>query len=622
MLFVVLLLAVSLIGMLPPLVRRWSDRGLHNFVAASAGIFLGTVFLHLLPELAGGDVHGHAHAHAHEALDSSMPWAAALVGFLGLFLIEKVWLRGNPSAKDGHALVWVSTYVGLSVHAFTAGLGLAALLEHPELSVAIVAILWHKLTESFSLSAVMRLAGAPAKRHFAMLGLFACVTPAGLLLGAQLAGLDAHANAALTGLAAGTFLYVAVCDLLPEVFHHHDRRTPRVIALIAGVVASGLAPEFESFAAMRDYAVHFGDVALATYLSMAPYLLFGFAAAGLVQVYMQPATLQRWLKGEGLKPIATASILGAPLPLCSCSVIPVASGLRKAGAGKGPTSAFLIATPETGVDSVSVTFALFDPVMAIVRPAASVLSALVTGTAVGLFAQSAKDDEPQAGLDAAVANPCCSKAADDAAKHADHAEHAAHEHHAAPPSRLRRATRFAFVDMVDDLAGALTVGILLSALIAAWVPSDWFESPLFSGSAAIFVMLLVGVPIYVCAAASTPIAATLLLKGLSPGAVLVFLLAGPATNLATLTVMGKSLGKRALAVHLGVLMLVTLALGFATDALYTNFGFASFARLGEAHDHVGWLSYASAIALALCFIASFKRRLMQRFDAAEPAHSH
>ncbi|MCA8980988.1 MAG: ZIP family metal transporter, partial [Planctomycetes bacterium] len=407
LLFIALLFAASLIGMLPPLVRRWSDRGLHNFVAASAGIFLGTVFLHLLPELAGGDSHGHAHVHA--SVDSSMPWAAALVGFLGLFLIEKVWMRGKPGA-DGHTLVWVSTYVGLSVHAFTAGLGLAALLEHPELSVAVVAILWHKLTECFSLSSVMRLAGAPAKRHFAMLGLFACITPAGLLIGAQLAGIDAHANAALTGLAAGTFLYVAVCDLLPEVFHHFDRRTPRVIALVAGVVASALAPEFESFDALIASCRHFGDEALATFLAMAPYLLLGFAVAGLVQVFLEPAALQRWLKGEGAKPIATASVLGAPLPLCSCSVIPVASGLRKAGAGKGPTSAFLIATPETGVDSVSVTWALFDPVMAVVRPVASVLSALVTGLAVGLFAKSANDDEPNAGLDAAVANPCCSNA--------------------------------------------------------------------------------------------------------------------------------------------------------------------------------------------------------------------
>lgn len=617
LLFLALLFAVSFVGMLPPLVRRWSDRGLHNFVAASAGIFLGTVFLHLLPELAGGDAHGHGHAHA--AVDSSMPWAAALVGFLGLFLIEKVWMRDKPGA-DGHTLVWVSTYVGLSVHAFTAGLGLAALLEHPELSVAVVAILWHKLTECFSLSSVMRLAGAPAKRHLAMLGLFACITPAGLVLGAQLAGLDEHANAALTGLAAGTFLYVAVCDLLPEVFHHTDRRMPRVIALVIGVIASGLAPQFESFEALQTSIAHFGEEALATFLAMAPYLLLGFAIAGLVQVFVDPARLQRLFKGEGVKPVATASVLGAPLPLCSCSVIPVASGLRKAGAGKGPTSAFLIATPETGVDSVSVTYALFDPVMAVVRPVASVLSALVTGLAVGVFAKSSKDDEPNAGLDETVANPCCSKGDDANATNASSAGTSD-----ATQPRLRRAARFAFVDMVDDLAGALIVGILLSALIAAWVPADWFDSPLLAGSRAIFVMLLVGVPIYVCAAASTPIAATLLLKGLSPGAVLVFLLAGPATNLATLTVMGKSLGKRALAVHLGVLMLVTLVLGFATDALYGGFGFASFAKLGDGHgDHASWLSWACAIVLLSLFAGTLWRKLTARGGAAieQPAHSH
>ena len=607
-----LLLAASLVGMLPPLVRRWSDRGLHNFVAASAGIFLGTVFLHLLPELAGAG--GDGHGHAHTAVESSAPWAAALASFLGLFLIEKVWLRGTKLGSDGHALVWISTYVGLSVHAFTAGLGLAALLQHPELSVAVVAILWHKLTESFSLSSVMRLAGAPAKRHLLMLLLFALITPLGLVVGAQLAAFDAMSGAILTGLAAGSFLYVAVCDLLPEVFHHLDRRTPRVIALIVGVLASGFAPQIESVEALQAAGAAFGHEALATFLAMSPYLLLGFAVAGLVQVFLEPAGLQRWLRGEGVRPIATAAVLGAPLPLCSCSVIPVASSLRRAGAGKGPTSAFLIATPETGVDSVSVTYALFDPLMAILRPVAAVLSGLVTGLAVGRFARSARDDEPRAGLEGEQAAGCCATGDGESAGEIVVGE----------GSALRRAVRFAFVDMVDDLAGALLFGILLSALIAAWIPADWFESPLLAGPAGIFVMLLIGVPIYVCAAASTPIAATLLLRGLSPGAVLVFLLAGPATNLATMTVMAKSLGKRALAVHLGVLMLVTLVMGFAANALYAGLGRVAFARLGEGHEeHVGVVAWGSAAVLVVLFAGSFVRRGMKaRAGAPGVGHSH
>ncbi len=623
LLFLALLFAASVLGMLPPLVRRWSDKGLHLFVAASAGIFLGSVFLHLLPELAGGGGDHAHHGHAHAAVDSPAPWAAALVGFLGLFLIEKVWLRGRQKAPDAHTIVWVSTYVGLSVHAFTAGLGLAALLEHPEMTAAVVAILWHKLTECFSLSSVMRLAGAPKGRQLAMLAFFACITPLGLVLGAQLAELDATANAALTGLAAGTFLYVAVCDLLPEVFHDLDRRTPRVLALVAGVVASGLAPQVESFEELGAAFAAFGHEAWATFLAMAPFLLLGFLVAGVVQVFLKPESLRKWLAGEGMKPVATASVLGAPLPLCSCSVIPVASGLRKAGAGKGPTSAFLIATPETGVDSVSVTAALFDPTMVVVRPAASVLSAIVTGGAVAAFTRSGKDDEPRAGLDEAVADPCCGSGGGPRTSEAGAAAGVSVE-----PStpRWRRALRFACVDLVDDLAGALLLGILLSAWIAAWIPTDWFESPLLAGPAAMFVMLAVGVPIYVCAAASTPIAATLLLKGLSPGAVLVFLLAGPATNLATLTVMAKSLGKRALAVHLGVLMAVTLAFGWATDALYGALGLRSFARLGEEHaDHAGWFAVACAAVLGALFVGSAWRRFVAGGGAGVAtgaAHSH
>ena len=156
-----LLSAASVLGALLPLYRRWSERGLHVFVALAAGVFLGTIFLHLLPHMAGVLDHEHA-AHAEEAVESGLgPWIAALCGLLVLFAIEKVWLptlSESPSANP-HTLLWSATYLGLALHAITAGFALSAVLDQPDGSTQLlVSLTIHKATETFSLATVMRLA--------------------------------------------------------------------------------------------------------------------------------------------------------------------------------------------------------------------------------------------------------------------------------------------------------------------------------------------------------------------------------------------------------------------------------------------------------------------------------
>ncbi|MDP6762491.1 MAG: SO_0444 family Cu/Zn efflux transporter [Planctomycetota bacterium] len=584
------LFAASLGGALLPLARRWSDSGLHLFAAVSAGIFLGTVFLHLQPELAE---HGGDHASA--------PWLAALGGFLGLFLLEKVWLRGSGAdlEADGHTVLWLSLLVGLSVHAFAAGVALSALLGAPAgAGVLLLPILWHKMTESFSLATVMKLAGVGNGRGLAVQLLFAAVTPAGLLLGAGIAG-GATSQPVLLGFASGTFLYVAVCDLLPEVFHDLDRPRDRVLGLLAGVVAVAALPHHAD--GDGAFVGTFLSSSLDVFIAMAPYLLGGFFVAGLISQLLSPAWLARHLSGNDLSSVGIASVVGAPLPLCSCSVIPVAVALRRSGASKGSTSAFLISTPETGIDSVSVTWALLDPLMTLVRPLAAVGSALFTGMTVSLFANSRHDDVPRAGLeDEGGGGSCCKKAAALTAPVA--------ERPPADGNLLVRALRYAFVDMLDDLAGALVAGILLSGLMAAVIPDAWFDGAFFSGASGLFVMLLIGVPIYVCAAASTPLAAAMVLKGLSPGAAIVFLLAGPATNMATLTVMARTLGARVVAVHIAALAGVTLTMGLAVDWLYRTLGRELVARAGEHHAaHGGILGPACAVVFGLLLATAFWR---------------
>jgi len=605
----------TLIGALPPVMRRWGDRGLHLFIALSAGVFLGTVFLHILPEIAalsGGG--GHAgHDHGGEAGAEGLgAWAAALGGFLALFLLEKVWLRGYElrNAQDPHRLVWVSTYIALALHAFAGGLGLAAIDNK---WLVLLPILWHKLTESFSLTTVLKLSGVPSARSWLLIALFALATPVGYLAGDSFLRLGPEVESILIGLAGGTFIYVAACDLLPEVFHHVDQPGPRVFALLIGILAAGLFPHHATMEFGSGFFVELLVASWDVFLEMAPYLIFGFLIAGFLSQWLDADKLSRWVARDDLRSVGIASIVGAPLPLCSCSVVPVAASLRKAGAGKGATSAFLVATPETGVDSISVTYGLLDPVMTVIRPIASVLSAILTGMGVNAFVKSGRDDEPNAGRDLEPPKDCCGDEEGDASADAAPRE-----------GVLRRALRYGFVDMLDDLGGALLIGVLLSGLIAVLIPDSLFDSEWIQGSGGLLLMLLIGVPIYVCAASSTPIAATLILKGLSPGAALVFLLAGPATNLATLSVMTKYLGKRVVVLHVAVLALVTLGFGFATDALYDALELEATARVAHEHEGLGWfVRLGSALVLLALLLGTFWRQFLRADEGAScDDHAH
>jgi len=617
------LFAITFVGALPPMHRGWSPRGLHQLVSVAAGIFLGSVFLHLLPEIAGV---GHAHqAPGAEALEASrLPWFSLLAGFLLLFVVERVWLHGRQERRakvDAHAVLLSATFVGLALHSAAMGLGLGAFFAEGGWRWPLfLSLLTHKAAEAFSLAAVMSLAGLGRRRTGAFLAIFATITPLGLVFADAFPFARGSFGMLVSGFAAGTFLYVAVCDLLPEVFHDTDRSWTKLgwVLLGIGITAVSLPGAEGAPAFVRDVLA--GSVA--TFRDMAFYLIMGFAIAGVLSLVLRPETLTRHLAGDDARSVAKASVIGAPLPLCSCSVVPVALSLRRAGASKGATSAFLISTPETGVDSVSVTWALLDPLMTIVRPIAAILSGIATGLSVNFFVRrSGERDGPAP----EPVGPDAPGAAEPAAAGACCAAEAPRPPARVPERGVRRALRFAFVDMLDDLTGALLAGVLLSGVLAAAVPESFFEQPVMQGFGGMLLMLLLGIPIYVCAAASTPIAATLILKGLSPGAGLVFLLAGPATNLASLFALSKILGRRALAVHLVALALVTLALGFAVDALYPWLGIVPSAASGHEHGLVpGWLSRAAAIVLAVLMVVSLLRTRLgvqwgRRTAAAPPA---
>jgi len=307
----------------------------------------------------------------------------------------------------------------------------------------------------------------------------------------------------------------------------------------------------------------FIDHFIALFVESAPWLLMGFTIAGIMKVFIPSELLAKHLGEPGLMATVKAALLGAPLPLCSCGVIPAALGLRRSGASKAATTSFLISTPETGVDSVTVSYAMLGPFMAVIRPVAAISTAITAGLLVG------KDtDEPMS--TAPIKNCCAVNPPRDSNRQES------------LPSRLKASFQFTFVDLIRDISLWLLIGLGMAALVKAYIPTE-FLAQWGDGFMAFVVMALIGVPMYICALASTPIAAGLLFAGVSPGATLVFMLVGPATNIATIGLVKRELGTRALAAYLSSVVGVGFAFGYLTNYLAAYWNIDFFAQTQESH---------------------------------------
>jgi uncharacterized membrane protein YraQ (UPF0718 family)/copper chaperone CopZ len=312
---------------------------------------------------------------------------------------------------------------------------------------------------------------------------------------------------------------------------------------------------------------------------MAPWLLLGFLVAGLLSVYISARWLERHLGGRGMGPVFKASLFGVPLPLCSCGVIPVAASLRRHGASPAATTAFLISTPQTGVDSIAVTGALLGPVFAVFRP----VIALVTGVFGGGAVQLAEGKQPT------VTDP--------GSGHGP----------AADGNRLQAALRYGFETLPRDIGQALLVGLVLAAVIAVLIPAGSLERFLGGGVVPILVMMTVGVPLYVCATGSVPLAAGFIHAGVSPGAALAFLIAGPATNAATVTTLLRVLGRRTTVIYLATVALSAFLGGWLLDTAFGSLDLRlPTLHTGHHHDHVGWLDHLWAGLLVLVMAWAYR----------------
>lgn len=335
-------------------------------------------------------------------------------------------------------------------------------------------------------------------------------------------------------------------------------------------------------------------------LESAPFMIIGLTLGGLLKMFLSTDYVAHHLGRGRFSSVLKAALFGIPLPLCSCGVLPAAAALKRQGANNGAITAFMISTPESGVDSIAISYALLDPIMTVARPLAAFLSALVAGVLENYF----HPPRPQLVMFSTIACPvdnCC----DGRNCHPD-----LHRHHHGIMERILAGLRYAAFDIWGDLAGWFLGGVLLAGLITVLVPESVMTSYLGGGLTAMLLMLLFSVPLYICASSSTPIAAALIMKGVSPGTALVFLLTGPATNVASLTVLTGLLGKRATALYLASIVVVSVLSGLALDWLYWSLGIKAQAVVGQAAEFMPvWLELGAVAVLLAFSVRPLTRRL-------------
>lgn len=326
----------------------------------------------------------------------------------------------------------------------------------------------------------------------------------------------------------------------------------------------------------------------------APWVLFGFSIASLLKAFLPAQLVASQFGGKGLGSIIKAALFGIPLPLCSCGVVPAAISLRRQGASRGATTAFLISTPETGVDSIAISWALLDPLMTVFRPVAALFTAIIAG-----FIESRTIDNTLALPEEKprVVGACCPSCAEKAHHEADPEE----EEKKSAWVRLKEGFGYSFGELFSDIGRWLLGGILIAGVIAFAVPDDVLSGTVFGrGIIPMLIMLVVGLPLYVCATSSTPIAAALVMKGLSPGAALVFLLSGPASNAGTIMVVAKFLGRKSAFIYVVTIAVVSLIMGGILDYIYFSLGMTLIPAIAISRSpEFGWFNYLCTLVLLL-----------------------
>lgn len=334
------------------------------------------------------------------------------------------------------------------------------------------------------------------------------------------------------------------------------------------------------------------------FVESAPYLLLGMFIAGVIHQWLPNKWIESTLGGNNS--VVTAAIIGAPLPLCSCSVIPVAMGIRRNGASKASTASFLVSTPETGVDSIGITYALMGLPMAIARPIAAIFSAIVTGFSIAIWGRpdqpaTLEADKPSTGSSCCHSSGCSSSANKAVVENS-------------LITSIKAVFAYGFGQLLVDFMKWLLIGLFFAAVVVTYVPADWMAS-YGTGPLAMILMVAISIPMYICATASTPVAVGLIMAGISPGAAMVFMLTGPATNIATLMIIKNELGARELVIYLIALIGSALISGFAVDAIFTHFLLGLDLVHGQHSEMLSTVHQLAAVILAAMLLWQMVKKI-------------
>jgi len=572
-------LAALLLG--PPMLKvasgsPWALRLLDGFVYVAIG---GLVLLHVLPEVV-----------------ATSGWGALVAAALGLAGPSTIEKRLERSARQAHEAALLLAVVALSLHGLFDGMALAG--ETGLTADLGIAVVLHRLPVGLTLWWLIQPTRGTRAASGA-LGAIGVATIVGYVLGGAAAGaLAAPAMGLVYALVAGSLLHVVLHRPHP-VAEGEGPRFGRADAAFGGALGALLLLFLHRQHGGEDAG--FWSRLLELSLESAPALLFAYAAAGAVQAFLPKATVGWLSRGGGLSQASRGVAFGLPLPICSCGVVPVYRSLVVQGAPPAAAMAFLVATPELGLDAVLLSVPLLGPSMTIARVVAAGVVALLVGGLVGRWAES----RGEGGVRGHV--------------------HAPEEARPATfGGRVREAVRTGFGEVVDETAPWILAGLVVASTMGPVLEAGWLQQ--LPGPAEVVVFALVGMPLYVCASGATPLVAVLVAGGISPGAGIALLLAGPATNVTTFGVL-KQMHGRSVAVVFGLAMLAAcIGAGLLVNGVLPGIGGEAFV-VGD-HEH-GRLHYVALGGLLVACALSLGRQGPRGFfgqvldQGGEPhAHDH
>ncbi|RUM62903.1 MAG: permease [Sulfurimonas sp.] len=338
--------------------------------------------------------------------------------------------------------------------------------------------------------------------------------------------------------------------------------------------------------------------------AMAPYILFGLIFAGILHELVPDTIVKNHLGKDSVWSVIKATIFGIPLPVCSCGVIPLAISIKKSGASNGSTLSFLISTPITGVDSILATYGIFGWAFTIYRVITSIIISIISGILANFYGEKEEELVKEVKPVFSITRPtvsgqgvmsfsvsqapkalvieekdCCSSLSVEKKSFTN---------------LIQDAFIYAFGKLLSDIALPLLVGLTLGAFIAIAIPENLSILLLEYSWLSYIIVIVIAVPMYVCATASLPIAAGLILAGVTPGAAFVFLSAGPATNTVTIGVVKKMLGTRTLYIYLGTIIIGSVLFGFGLDYILSG---VDVKDLVHIHEEVSLIAMISSVVL-------------------------